>query len=307
MLFGPKVRLELNTDKDSYLPGEDIKVDLTAETNKRFDFQELRLELLCRSTLRWNVVRKYSLYSSGGEDEDPEEMVHESFTYKLVELKERLSGKGEMPKTGLRVSGEIGVPEDAPPTYLGGWIRTEWILKAVVGRGMRRDIVAKKPITVLSSIPPVEGEEGVETPLELSEFSAYVRLPKTAFTSGELIEGEVVVKPKKRFRVDELRVDLLNQGEIIPESVLSQSVLSLTDFDGTDVYVSPAKVLEKDLEFAPGEEETFPLAYRVPAVHRPSCSTDYYRSEWFLRVIMARKHALDRIIAAPIVIVDSIE
>ncbi|KYH36253.1 MAG: putative arrestin domain-containing protein 3 [Candidatus Bathyarchaeota archaeon B24] len=306
MLFGPKVKLELDTDRDSYFPGEDIEADLSIKTNKKFDFQELRLELLCQSALRWNVVRRYSLYSSGGEDEDPDEMVHETFTFKLMELKETLSGKGQIPKSGANVSGRIRIPEDAPPTYQGGWIKTGWTLKAVIGRRMRRDIVAKKQITVLSRMEVEKPVGEVETFVEMGEFSAYVRLPKATFTPGETLEGEAVINSKKMFKVDELRIDLVNRGEITPEKVLGQFISSSTDFSGTDVYRSPAKVLEKDLELVPGTEYKVPFSYKVPNVHRPSCKTEYYESKWLLRIILGRKHALDRIIATPIVIVDDV-
>ncbi|MCD6508999.1 MAG: hypothetical protein J7L11_01210 [Thermoprotei archaeon] len=145
MIFGPKVKVDLDIDKESYFPGDEIKARIQVDTNKRFSFNELRLELVCESFMKWEVKREFSLYSRSvtEEEEDLEEMVSESFIFRLVELKRFIMGKGEVTDSGLFIETSIEVPEDAPPTYKSGMINTRWFLKAVIGRRMRRDIVRK--------------------------------------------------------------------------------------------------------------------------------------------------------------------
>jgi len=299
--------LEVKTGRDPYFPGENLQAHLNIETNKKFNFKELRLELICQSTFRWDVVRRYSLYSSGSEDEDPDEMVHEFFTFKLMELKEVLAGEEEVTKAGIKVSGEIGIPEDAPPTFAGGWIKTIWTLKAVIDRRLRKDIVAKKQIVVLSKVSPEEVGGGINIPIDRKDFSGYIKLPRTVFMIGETIEGEIELVPTKNLEIDELKMEMFNRGTIIPERVLSQPIVSSTDFNGTDVYSSPVKVLKSNFKLVEGLKFGLPFSYRAPSVRRPSCKTEYYQSKWFLRLEFSKRDAPSTIITVPISIVDKID
>jgi len=76
----------------------------------------------------------------------------------------------------------------------------------------------------------------LEASYDLVKAEVTLRLPRRVFSLGETIEGVVLVKPSKSFRVDELKVDALHYAEMIPEAILKQPILSFTDFRGSDVY-----------------------------------------------------------------------
>lgn len=124
---------------------------------------------------------------------------------------------------------------------------------------------------------------------------------------GETIEGEIELVPTKNLEIDELKMEMFNRGTIIPERVLSQPIVSSTDFNGTDVYSSPVKVLKSNFKLVEGLKFRLPFSYRAPSVRRPSCKTEYYQSKWFLRLEFSKRDAPSTIITVPISIVDKID
>ncbi len=109
-------------------------------------------------------------------------------------------------------------------------------MNAVIGRRMRRDIVTKKEIVMLAKAKEEGSRGALEASYDLVKAEVTLRLPRRVFSLGETIEGVVLVKPSKSFRVDELKVDALHYAEMIPEAILKQPILSFTDFRGSDVY-----------------------------------------------------------------------
>ena len=97
-LFGPKVNLILETDKDSYFLGEVIHVTVRVETNKSFKAEEIRLELICEARLEYRIEEEY--YDSTDERWE-RRWITKSETKRIVNYKEQLYGKGEIPSSGL--------------------------------------------------------------------------------------------------------------------------------------------------------------------------------------------------------------
>ena len=307
MLFGPKVSLEIDTDKNDYFLGDTVGAVLRIKTNKEFDFSEIRLEMICETALRYEVTRRYSLYSySMTEDEDPDEMVVEVQTFKLTELKKQVMGEGKVPREGLVIEGELNIPSNSPPTYNGGLIKTKWILKAVINRKRRRDIVAKKEIVIKTKITDRELMEKIEEKRELDKALVFLELPKRVFSFGEIIRGEVRIKPKESFEVEKLDIDLLSVGRMKPEKVLKQPIPSIMDFRGSDTLITKPETIRKDLSFREGVDAIFPFDLKVPDIQRPTCLTEYYDANWSLRIILRRKRKVDLVAAFPIILTNAI-
>ncbi len=302
-LFGPKVEMKIYTDKENYLPGDEIKARVSILSNKRFGVEEVRLELICRSTLEYNVVRRYS--ATYPEDENPDEFVYEKRTFELFKIRERIMEKGEIPTREINLEKNLKIPADAPPTFIGSLIKTNWVIKAVVSRGFKRDIVEEKTIKILGQITDNELMQPRELPSDLKDLSITINLPKFAYVLGEVIEGDINLRPLKNLKFNEIRVELICAEILNPSKILPVNPPSLSDFQGEHFHKIAQESIARNIDLRENLEHKFQFRLNIPNIQKPTCETDYYKVDYYLKFTCARKFRGDFNVNIPIILTNS--
>jgi len=295
--------MELN--KDTYFPREELKARILISSNKNVKMEEVRLELICTTTVEYNVVRKYSL-TYFGEEEDLDEFVREWKTIDLVKIRERVMEKGEIPARDLFLEKTLTIPSDAPPTFNGTLIKTSWLVKTVINRKLKKDVVAKKNITVMGRMADKELKEPREIPYDLKDVNIFIKIPRFAFRFGESISGEINIKAKKNLRFNEVRAELICVEKLDPTAILTIPIMSSTEFQGEFSETCARGILLKGLELRENDEQKFWFNLRIPNVQKPMCETEYYKAAWFLNIVCSRRFRPDLRASVPIAVTNSI-
>jgi len=304
-LFGPKVELKMETNKDAYFPGDELKVKILISSNKKVKMEEVRLELICTTTVEYHVARKYAITYPDSEDGD--ELVPEERLFELVKIQEQILKKGVIPPRDLFLEKTLTIPMDAPPTFNGTHIKTNWLVKTVINRKLKRDIVAKKDITVMGRMTDPELKEPRELPYELKDVIIYIKIPRFGFIFGETVSGEVNIKAKKNVKFSEVRAELTCIEKLDPSNILVTPIMSFTEFQGDCFDIFARDVLTKSLELKENDQQKFWFNLKVPNIQKPMCETAYYKVAWFLNIVCSRKLKPDLKATIPLAITNSID
>ena len=304
-LFGPKVELKMDIDKDAYSPGEELKARILISSNKSVKMEEVRLELTCMTTVEYNVVRRYA--TTYFNEEDLNEFVREWKTIELVKIREKVLEKGVIPARDLFLEKSLTIPLDAPPTFDGTLIKTNWIVKTVINRKLRKDIIAKKNVTIMGHVSDEELKEPREIPYDLKDATILIKVPRFAFKFGETVSGEISIKAKKNLKFNEIRAELACIEKLDPTKILITPITSSTEFQGECFETFSRESLAKGVELEEDDEQKFWFNLKAPNIQKPMCETEYYKVAWFLNIVCSRRFKTDLKANIPIVLTNNID
>lgn len=299
-LFGPKIELALELDRNMFFPGEVINARINLQTNKDFDMEEIRLELICNAKLTYEIYERR--YDSEGNEIRSWTTGYASIP--IVKQVIRVVEKGKIKKPGLVMDQAVQIPTMVPPTNFGSWVTTEWELKAVVNRRLRRDTVDKREIIVTTAVGDENLKSPTTVPMDFKEVMAGVALPRLVYAISEPINGEIGILARKNMKFDEVRVELVYEENISPS--VATSSYEVLDFRGTRKDVAATIIAAEDLEVFANSEIRIPFFLQIPGTQRPSFQTDYYSTSWALKVVLARRLKQDFNLKVPIVITNQV-
>ncbi|RLI59616.1 MAG: hypothetical protein DRO67_09690 [Candidatus Asgardarchaeum californiense] len=301
LVFGPKVNLALELDRDIYFPGDVIRARLHAVSNKSFDMEELRIEFNCVSTLTYSVT--VSEYDSEGEYTTYSRTYTD--TKNLYNYRQQVYGKGKFPREGVSVELEIPIPVDAPPSYVGRTINTNWAIKAVINRRFRSDFTFEKPVYILSRYISSERFQPISFPFDFGDVVASVVLPKQVLQTGEVVPGEIHIMAKNEVSFNEVRAALCFVENINVSGVYRP--IDTRYIDGSTIGESAKQIVVKDVKLYPGQERMFPFQLQIPSALISSASTPFYEVQWALKVTLSRRLRKDFNLNVPVLLVNQIQ
>lgn len=306
-LFGPKVDLILETDKNYYYLGEVVNVRIYVKANKSFKAEEIRLKFTCESRLYFDIEEEY--YDDFSEQYEVNWRTGVS-TIKSVDFKERIYDKGEIPAGSLSFERAIMIPPEAPPSCKGSRIETKWKIKAVIGRRLRRDIVSEKEITVMSYVFGEEYTTPRSFSFDFKDVNGTVTLPRIAFMPGEIVSGTLLIHANKHVKFSEIRIELENQEIVTQEAMMSAaigtSLGNIRSLSGTHREVAFKGKISDKIEILDLREVQLPFTFQVPNVQKPSYQNPYYVVSWNLKIVFGRRLRRDFNINIPVIITNAI-
>ncbi|MGQ4834742.1 MAG: arrestin family protein [Candidatus Asgardarchaeia archaeon] len=302
-LFGPKVKLFLETDKDSYFLGEVIHVTVRVETNKAFKANGIRLELICEANLTYRIEEEYYDNTS---DRWETRWITESERIKIVNYKEQLYGAGEIPSSGLVLTRDIMIPVEAAPSIASDHIQVRWILKAVIDKRLWKDIVAKKEFIVATFVRGGEytSQQNISQQFD-NKVTVNAVLPRISFVPGESITGILNISSSEYVKFNEVRATLEVLEEISPQ-IVSRSPYRIRSYENTFKREITKVKIAKDVEILTMGNIQLNLNVPIPQLQIPSYQNPYFTVTWLLKITLSRRFRSDYNLKIPILIVNGV-
>jgi hypothetical protein len=175
---------------------------------------------------------------------------------------------------------DLSIPSDAFPPYASSSLTSAWLVKATADRAFKKDAAfeARLPLVVP---PPGEhaqaGEVGEASEPEAVDMRLW--LPSLEWVEGETIEGRLLVRPRKGFDANEVRVDLKRQEKV-----------HVPGYKRTTTSPSIARVvLAGKTRFQPGQQTDLSFRFPIPAMGCPTRSTASSTVIYTLQVALSRR------------------
>lgn len=182
---------------------------------------------------------------------------------------------------GFRQSYEVAlrIPEQAFPPYHSSSIRSGWLVRALLDRGLKKDINLDFALPLIVPPPglkaqPAEGGEASHP----QEVEMRLRLPSLEWVEGDTIEGRLTIAPKKTFDASEVRVQLVRREKVHMPRFKSSS---------TD-WIDRVSLADKT-RFQQGQAVELPFSYPIPVLGCPSRQTEATTVTYSLRASLGRR------------------
>lgn len=279
------VRLELDRPNNGYLPGETVQAKVTVEGEKDIKIQQGRITFL--------YCEEYEYRH--------EEWVRDSKGHsRRVQRTSRTTDEREVSKqvflgestiaAGSKQDYEFNfaIPPDAPPFAKGGIIKSQWLVKATLDRKMAGDVEEKTDVYVLTTVPASQPGDYGECN-EPGEAEMALSLPATTFALGETIEGKLIIRPRKAFDANEVRIEL-EQNERVPRDL------------GHEQKQTQTVKLATGTKLAPGNDLVLPFTIAVPTGSAVTCRTPNGSIAWKLKGVLARRLRSDTSVEQEIIV-----
>ncbi len=214
MVFGflrpGRVSLEVAWDQNrAYRPGDALPARVHVRMKGRPKLRGIRIGLVFWQRFRY-----------------PEEWEEENGTmdYRLMwKESERWAVQADLPLPSKLPSdfqqtfeGQLRIPDVLPPAHEGRICQARWYLKVVADRPMLPDEEYRAPVRLVVPPPGRYAEPGVfGEPSQPHLADLRFHLPGLEFVEGEVLEGQVVIRPHEDLEVRGVQV-LLRVHERIP-------------------------------------------------------------------------------------------
>ena len=270
-----RVEIEVDAEKDTYLPGDLVNVNVRVTGKEDLDIQEGRAALVCAN----RYIYRYSTTDSDGD--------HVTRTSEVTEEAE--AGNERILDEGTILSGSYSgrdlafqIPRSAPPSVSGEITNVEWKVRVTLLILGAPDVIEELPLTVLSTSESYA--TWAENPPELDSSGVCdmeFRLSSRSVRIGERIEGTLVLTPREDFEARSLRVELVRR-EIVPRAS-----------GNTSESVQASEVEDESPQFRMGVSREYAFAVDVPEAAGPSLKTEQTYVGWWLRAVVDRGLAFD--------------
>jgi hypothetical protein len=170
---------------------------------------------------------------------------------------------------------DIPLPPKALPTIVGGAILNhEWVVKTIIDRPFATDVENIQRVFVATGASgkmPGAGVYGSSNEPRYAELA--LGLDNTEFQVGEIITGELFIRPQKELKAKEIRVEL-QQREYVPL------------YDGNEAKIPQTLILAERINLAPGSELVYPFQLRISNTSAITCRTPNGSIDWFMRGVL---------------------
>ncbi|HSR32479.1 MAG TPA: hypothetical protein VLY63_18110 [Anaerolineae bacterium] len=275
---GVEITLELDRPSGPYYPRDVVQVEVTLDSDTECKIAGLRVGLLA-----WELSIS----------EDSEGYSSKRQTVDEVVAEETLLAGLALP-AGFHASYQVAlpIPADAFPPYHSSSIRSGWLVRATLDRGMKKDSIAEVEVPLVVP-PPGEqvqpGEYGVAS--HPGEVDMRLWLPGLEWVEGSTIEGNLVVMPRKSLDASEVRIQLKRQEKVHVPRFKSSS----TDY-------AERVVLAGKTRFEAGQATEMVFSFPVPVMGRPTRSTDSTTVSYTLQASLSRRLRKDYMVGIEIMI-----
>lgn len=155
------------------------------------------------------------------------------------------------------------------PTYYGKNVHVHWLVKITCNVDRARDAAGQQEIIVVPTRPQPENSGPKTTMRNLDDCDLTLSAPRAGLALGETVEGELKVQPRKDFKAQELRADLVcGQG---PIEEVEQSLR-----------------LAGETQFYSGRAHSYGFQFKLPSDRRPTITTSSVYSGWVLKAKLSR-------------------
>ena len=278
------VQLVLDRPRPVYAPGETVQAKVTVVGEKDLKIQQGRIALVYHEEYQYAHEER-----STDSDGHTETSTEKSWATDEREVSKHVFLGETTIKAGSKQDFEFAftVPNDALPSLEGEIIKIKWLVKATLDRKLASYVVQKIEVYVPSTAPETRaGDYGVSN--EPGEAEMAFALGANAFARGEVIEGKLVIRPKKAFEANEVRVEL-EERERVPRD------------EGNEKTRTEKIKLAGSTKFEPGKEMVIPFQVTVSSSAPVTCRTPNGSITWKLKGVLARRFRGDTLVEQDIV------
>lgn len=291
-LKGGKVNLNVKLERPYYFPGEQLCATITVACEKETKIQEGKAILICREEF------EYEYQSTTGEGAnrrttrstrwatDDKEMGRQVF------LKETVLAPGSSQTYQFTAN----IPTDALPTWLGGkLVKTRWLLKVSLARKMALGWDAETEVGIViapSGRYNAAGEFGFSN--KPDEVELALKLPSKEFVVGERIDGELVVRPKKDFEANEVKLELVrcervsNPTNMSGAAQFALEVITDVSERGREYEEKQSVKVAPKTKFQSGQEARIPFHVTIASPRPSTGTTAHSQVAWRLKGSLER-------------------
>jgi hypothetical protein len=259
------ITIDLDRPAGPYYPGDVIHAALVLESRKDVQVRQFSAGLLA-----WELCISEDSDGDSSRTTTLNEFVTEETLVADMTLAAGFRGSYRL---------DLPVPRDAFPPYQSSTIHSGWLVKAVLDRGLKKDVTAEVPVPLV--VPP-PGERA--QPGEVGEAShpdqAGMRLwlPRLDWVEGETVEGRLLVNARKGFDAGQVRVQLVRREKVHT----SRHKLSNTD------WIDRVELAGKT-RFEVGQAAEFDFGFDIPVMGCPTRHTEATTVTYTLQGVLGRR------------------
>lgn len=280
-LFSKGAEIELATDREAYLPGEEVDVRVAVRADGDLKAGNGWVDLVYENRYRYSdsdgIDLSEKIGSAGGGERD-EVLVDDHCLFEGTALKKGVHEyRARLRLPELAFPADEDLEEDwAPPSYEGELVGVAWKVRARLYLRRARDVVREVNVTVLSPAAgrPTDGDEpersGAGCNLSFEGLSGRRARP------GQELAGTLLVAPREGFDARGVRVELVRR-ERVPHGA-----------GNTRELVETTTPVEGPIRFLAGETREYRFGLTVPHEALPSLETGSSSVRWLLRAVVDR-------------------
>ena len=279
-----EVNIELDRPTEFYHPGDAIHASVTLEGKKKMKVRQIKAELV-----HWERYR-YDRTTTDMDDDDRTSTYTD--TAETIPVQEVLMEAGEIPAESVQTyTLDWTIPDNAVPPYQGEITQSRWLVRVTLDRKLGLDTNAEVEVPLIVSPPGRDiqpGDYGSASHPGEADMSLW--LPKLEWVEGETIEGNLLVRPQKDFKVSEVRIEM-QRREYVPRD------------DGKTHTVTEGKTqLAPKTEFRANEVVEYPFSFSIPVRGCPTRETPHSHVMWTLTGILNRSLRADWTVGQQIIV-----
>jgi hypothetical protein len=274
--------IEITTDKETYLPGEEITGKLTITPTEPFTLRDIILAFygsesteITRSHYNPATKTTQTTYY----DEEAEITSDSRSIADIVSTQEGLpSGQSQFTvEKPHQIPFSFKLPEDALPTYDGECADVSYSIHAKIDIPRKSDVSAEIPIEVLTKGNTAEEDS---SPEPLSDNDVRVKLDKRTYRRGETIEGTVEMTNNAGKTVRGIELKLYSNEHAEAEDEEEDTTMHEYKMDAPIEETSSSYVTAR-------------FQFTIPEDVDPTIRGTYFSHEWCLEAKVDIKNAKD--------------
>lgn len=286
-MFNEMPLIKFEFDKGKYELGDDMKVRVTITGKKNLQIESAKLEFFCEES----VVRRNKFFRH-----------HRVNFYPFREVR-ILEGKTKItPLFQHQYDHTFPIFPEKPPTYQREMdvdlVSVSWKLMINLERKDKSSLLTHVEIPTYSTRIDFE-DQPFSAGKSFEKADLQISIPKTHFKAGEVVEGEITVKPKQNFKAI-AKVQLLRVERVFSSGVPSSGLQQIhNEAENTPISTDPPKS-RRDYREGKVKESFFKIP--ISRSMRPSYRTKTSEVEWIVCGSLVNDELS---VTAPIVVVSS--
>jgi hypothetical protein len=270
-----RVEIEVTAEKDTYLPGEDVKVGVSVMGKDELDIEEGRMALVCAN----RYVYQYTTTDSN----DNQVYRTKEATDEVTVADERILDEGTI-RSGSYSGRDLvfRLPLTAAPSASGEITNVEWKVRVTLLIRGAPDVIEEMPLRVLSTSESYANWAEIAPELDSHGVCEMeFRLPSRGVRIGERIEGTLVLTPRQDFEARSLSIELVRL-EVVSRGSGNSSE-----------SVEASQVVDESPRYQTGSIREYAFAIDVPQAAGPCLETEQTYVGWTLKTVVDRAMAFN--------------
>ena len=269
-LFSEKATVDVTADRQSYRPGETVRIEIRARGQEALAIRGARAELV--------ITHKYKYRTTTASNNGGTRTTTHTASDDTVVAMIPLLGEGTVEAgSDIPLSAEIQIPAGAPPSGEGSATSIWWSARAVLDVPRRPDADGQTSIVVLA--PRDAHPSGFRAPtLDTRDCHLTMTLDDDVLRAGSTIRGTLHLAARSPFEARAVRVELVRREEVSRDR----------GYEDTEVVSGREIASLVGSEVAPGDTHEFPFELLIPSRTFPSHTMPPARVSWSIRAVVDR-------------------